>query len=123
MRHNQKGAIDLMFVLLLVAVLGVGGFVAWRVLGADETVQNTAANTESGSTVPAGQDEETNSIVTYSNEAKSYRMDIPNTWERQTFSNETLFDTQFTTENGFVTITHYDRNSEWTDLISSVDQV
>jgi len=36
MKPKQNGAIDLIFVVLLVVVLGVGGFVAWKVLGTDD---------------------------------------------------------------------------------------
>jgi len=52
MKTNQRGALDIMFVFLLVVLVAVGGFVGWRVLDADKTVSQTAANTEDGSSVP-----------------------------------------------------------------------
>ena len=49
MRNNQYGAIDMMLAALLVVLLAIGGFVAYRANQANEETAKTAAATESGS--------------------------------------------------------------------------
>lgn len=51
MKLNQKGAVDLIFVAVLIVLLAAGAFTLWRIQSADETVSETAANTSEVSIV------------------------------------------------------------------------
>ena len=49
MKLNQKGAIDMMFVVLLVVVVGVGYFVYTQVVATDDVVNDSGVASEAGS--------------------------------------------------------------------------
>lgn len=55
---NQKGAVDLMFVGVLVVLVAAAAFTMWRIQAADETVSDTAANTANESTLPSASSED-----------------------------------------------------------------
>lgn len=44
MKNNQNGAVDFMFLIVLVVLVAAAAFTFWRVNQADETVNNTDAN-------------------------------------------------------------------------------
>ena len=49
MKHNQKGALDMMLVVVLVLVLVVGGFTLFRISSTDESDADTSSSSESSS--------------------------------------------------------------------------
>lgn len=56
LNQEQKGAVDLIFIAVLVVLLAAGGFVLWRVQSAAETVSETGTNTDGSSEVASGEE-------------------------------------------------------------------
>lgn len=57
MRINEKGAIELALVSVLIVLLAAGVFTVWRINQADETVSDVAVNIENQSNAPSSSTE------------------------------------------------------------------
>lgn len=91
-RDNQHGMVDPLFIAVLIVLVAAAGVVFWQVSSTDETVSDTAANTENQSTIEtagaetAEQTEDVDRIpeewVEYTNEELGVSFAYPKDWTR-----------------------------------------
>ena len=115
MKLNQKGAVDFIFVAVLVVLLAASAFTLWRIQAADQTVSDTAANTSNESSISSLNNEASDSTGgedsiaanLFTSKSTGFKFDYPDSWTIKD-STDTICSTNIN-----------DECSEFVEIISS----